>query len=374
MEPNNPFLITGYHSPEYFCDRERETASMTDALYNGRNLTLIAPRRMGKTGLIKNVFYQLKQQQPDVVTFYMDIFSTQNLGEFVQLLASAVIGKLDSIPQKAINRINQFIKSFRPVFTIDELTGMPKVTVEITPSHEDASLKEIFDYLQSFGNRCYIAIDEFQQIASYPEKGVEALLRSHIQFMSNVNFIFVGSKQHVMQEMFLSAKRPFYQSTQTLSIDKIDKEEYFQFATDFFKKQKYNLSEDIFSNIYTEFDGHTWYIQSILNRLYGYHTNPDVDLVNRVIAEIISESTYTYENLLSAYSASSIKLIKAIAKEKCVKEINAGDFITRHKLKAASSVNTALKKLIDKELVYKTPEGYIVYDRFMAIWLRQQPF
>ena len=53
MKPNNPFLIAGYHSPEFFCDREQETSTILDALHNGRNVTLIAPRRMGKTGLIR---------------------------------------------------------------------------------------------------------------------------------------------------------------------------------------------------------------------------------------------------------------------------------------------------------------------------------
>ena len=374
MKPHNPFLITGYYSPEYFCDRKQETETMIGALYNGRNITLIAPRRMGKTGLIKNVFYKLREQQSDIVTLYMDIYSTQNLGDFIRLFASTVLGKLDSAPQKALSRVGQFIKSCRPVFTFDELTGAPKVTIDIAPSSEEATLKEIFDYLQSSEKRCHIAIDEFQQIAEYPEKGVEALLRSYIQFIPNINFVFAGSKQHVMQEMFLSAKRPFFQSTQTISIDRIDKTEYYHFAADFFKKQGRELEEQTFDYLYDEFQGHTWYIQVLLNRLYGYGKKPDIRLVNYAIQEIVAESTYSYENLLTAYSATSVKLLKAIAKAKCIKEINSGEFISEYKLKAASSVNSALKKLISNELVYKTGEGYIVYDRFMAIYLREQSF
>lgn len=374
MKPNNPFLITGYHSPDYFCDREFETKSIIESLHNGRNLTLIAPRRMGKTGLIHHAFYQLKQQYPDIVVFYMDIFPTQNLGEFVRLFASTVFGKLGSAPQKTMKRIGEMITSFRPVITFDEFSGTPKLTVDIIPNREEASLQEIFTYLQSSGKKYCIAIDEFQQIAEYPEKGVEALLRSHIQFMSNVNFIFSGSKQHLMQEMFMSAKRPFYQSTQTLSVDKIDKEKYFSFAAHFLNMQGSALTEETFSYIFDEFNGHTWYIQAILNRLYSYSGKPDVSLVKRAISEILAESTYLYERLLSAYTASNLRLLKAVAKENCVREINAGDFIARNNLKAASSVNASLKKLIDKELLYKTAQGYIVYDRFMNIWLRQQPY
>lgn len=137
MKPNNPFLIAGYHSPEFFCDREAETSAILDALHNGRNVTLIAPRRMGKTDLIRHAFYRMKEQKPDIVTLYMDIYSTQSMGDFVRVFANTVLGKLDTAPQKALNRIGQFIRSCRPVFTIDELTGVPKVTIDVAPQEEE---------------------------------------------------------------------------------------------------------------------------------------------------------------------------------------------------------------------------------------------
>lgn len=374
MKPNNPFLISGYIAPEYFCDRESESATITDALYNGRNITLVAPRRMGKTGLIKHIFHKLQAKQPDVATFYMDIFSTQNLNDFVKLFASTVLGQLDSAPQKTFNKINQFLKSCHPAITFDEFSGIPKITIDIAPAQEKATLKEVFDYLNSTNKRCYIAIDEFQQITEYPESGTEALLRSFLQFSPNVNFIFSGSKQHVMQQMFLSAKKPFYQSTQILFIDSIDINAYYEFANNFFREKNRELPEEIFKSIYHQFDGHTWYIQNLLNRLYGYGENVNQQLVDYAINEIVNESTYAYENLLTAYTMSCIKLLRAIAKEGCVQEVNSGEFIARHRLKAASSVNSALKKLINNELVYKTPQGYIIYDRFMGEWLRRQVF
>ncbi len=123
-EIENPFLDQGYAGPKYFCDREEETANIITALENGRNLTLMSPRRMGKTGLIKNAFHKLREQDPDTVTLYMDIFPTQNMREFIQLFASTVLGQLDSAPQKAMSRIAKFIKSIRPVITLDELSGL----------------------------------------------------------------------------------------------------------------------------------------------------------------------------------------------------------------------------------------------------------
>lgn len=374
MKPNNPFLISGYHSPEFFCDRETETETILEALHNGRNLTLIAPRRIGKTGLIRHAFYKLKEQESDIVTLYMDIYSTQSLGDFVRLFANTILGKLDSAPQKAMNRISKFIRSCRPLFTLDEFTGLPQVTIDLSPTEEESTLKEIFEYLASSEKRFYIAIDEFQQITEYQDKGVEALLRSYIQFLPNVNFIFAGSKQHVMQEMFMSSKKPFYQSTQLLTIDTIDKDKYAHFAMNHFANHNTSLSEEIFYGIYEKFDGHTWYVQNLLNRLYGYNRDVDTDLVEYANRQIISELSYFYADLLTAYSAGHVRLLKAIAKEGCIKEVLSGDFISRHRLRAASSVNSALKKLLENELVYPSENGYIIYDRFMGEWLRSQVF
>ena len=55
-KPYNPFLIAGYYSPDYFCDRETETEKITSALNNDRNVSLMSARRYGKTGLIHHVF------------------------------------------------------------------------------------------------------------------------------------------------------------------------------------------------------------------------------------------------------------------------------------------------------------------------------
>lgn len=367
----NPFLISGYLGPDYFCDRESETKEVIDALHNGRNLTLISPRRMGKTGLIQHVFNHLRSEDADISTFYVDIYSTRNLNEFVRLLASSIIGQLDSEPQRALGRIGQFFRNMRPVITFDELTGSPKVSVDVVPTTEEITLKEIFQYMAGSGRRCYVAIDEFQQITEYPENGVEALLRSYIQFLPNVNFIFAGSKKHVMQQMFTSSKRPFYQSTQMMTIDAIDKRKYYDFAKNHFDKAGMSLSEEVFAYVYDRYEGHTWYIQSILNRLYGYRTEISIDLANAAIDQIVSEFSYTYADLLRAYTDANTRLLRAIAKEGCVKEVMAGSFISKYNLKSASTVNTSLKKLIDNELVYQTPKGYILYDRFMNEWLRR---
>lgn len=372
MKPNNPFLVYGYNSPEYFCDREKETEKMISALNNERNLTLIAPRRMGKTGLIKNVFYQLKsEKKQDAAYFYMDIYSTRDLKAFTQLLAQTVLGELDTLSQNILRQMTGFFKSCRPVISADERSGVPTVTLDFIPERAEQTLKEIFDYMAASKKSCYIAIDEFQQIMEYPEKGIEALLRSYIQFMPNVHFIFSGSKKHVMEEMFASAKRPFYQSTQIIILNEIPLESYYAFAQKFFAQVNRELPKEAFEYLYEMESGHTWYIQSILNRMYEKKTKRiNIEMVNECVDDILNEMETIYQSNLTLLTNNQVELLKAIASEGSVKSVNSNDFIKKHHLKTPSSVNVALKSLINKELIYNTTEGYIVYDRFFGKWLK----
>lgn len=370
-EALNPFLINGYLSPEYFCDREKESASIISALKNGRNLTLKSPRRMGKTGLIKHVFHQLEQGNKGIVCFYIDIYPTKNLNDFVNVLSKHIIGKLDSSLTKMGKSITQFIKNSHLVLSYDPITGAPQTSITVQPSQTESTLDGVFEYLKSCGKECYIAIDEFQQINEYPEKGTEALLRSHIQFCNNVHFIFSGSKQHLMADMFSSPKRPFYSSTDIMTLKEIAPEKYYTFAKNHLKKAKADLKREVFDYIYNTFEGHTWYIQNILNRIYEYKY-PDVTIedINAIVAQIVDSKSDTYESWYNLLTLNQAAILKAIAHEGVVAEINANDFVRKYGLKGSSSNSTAVLALVDKELVYKDSKGYRVYDRFMEIWLR----
>lgn len=89
MKLRNPFVLVGYRGAEYFCDRERESGKLVSWLENGSNVTLMSPRRYGKTGLIHHVFQKLPT---DFRCVYLDIYSTKSLVDFTRTFASAVVG------------------------------------------------------------------------------------------------------------------------------------------------------------------------------------------------------------------------------------------------------------------------------------------
>ena len=372
-ELNNPFVVYGYKGAEYFCDREEETSKVINALVNERNVTLIAPRRIGKTGLIHHVFSEMGQQHPEVKCFYIDLFATKNLSQMVQLLARKILGHLDTPTQSAIRKINELFSSFRPTMSFDPM-GNPSFSLDIAPEAGEQSLEQIFNYMKLSGRRCYIAFDEFQQITSYPETGTEALLRSYIQFLPNVYFIFAGSQQHMMTELFLSARRPFYLSSQMLQLKEIDENKYLAFANHFLERKNSRISQETFHYLYTKVDGQTWYIQALLSRLYAYMDyTPEItpSLVDQVIEELVGEQEVAFEDYYVSLTANQAVLLQAIAREERVKSPLAQAFIKKYRLPALSSIKTALKALIDRQMVCQYDGQYIVYDRFFAIWLRR---
>ena len=369
----NPFLVYGYEGPHYFCDREEETRKLVSALENGRNVTLAAPRRIGKTGLIHNVFHQVRNSGDDIICIYVDIFPTRCLADFVHLLGKAVFEAVQSQGERLLSKVMTLLGSCRPAISIDPLTGSPNFSIDIAPSMEEKTLSDIFDCLEKSDTPVYIAIDEFQQVASYPESGTEAMLRSRIQFMHNVHFIFSGSQQHLIYEMFLSAKRPFYNSTQIMTLTTIPMESYYKFAESLFAEGGRTIDETQFKFIYDSFEGHTWYVQTILNRLY--ESGGDIterEQVTEAIRTIVRENTMVYQNTIAMLPDKQLQVLKALAKEGKTATPNKGSFIQKYSLKAASSVSSALTSLVDKELVYRSQEGYSVYDRFMEIWLREE--
>lgn len=369
---NNPFVVYGYKGPEYFCDRVSESNKVSSTLRNERNVTLVSPRRMGKTGLIHHVFNKLESEDKDCKCFYIDIFATKNVEQFVQTLGAAVLGKLDNFSQSALRKIQDFFSAWRPTITFDPLSGVPSVTLDIKPSEGNESLKQIFEYMKMSGKRCYVAIDEFQQIQKYPDVGLEALLRSYIQFLPNVYFIFSGSHQHMMEEMFLSANRPFFQSSMVMSLNSIDFDEYCRFANKMLERQGRSISSDVFKKIYDFAGGITWYIQAVLHGIYEHPDHIiDQTLVDVVVKELITEQSDTFQSYSAWLTDNQLCLLKAIARDKSVKSPFAQSFIQSHHLPATSSIKTALRSLEDKMLVSRTPkEGYQISDKLFAIWLQ----
>jgi len=246
---NNPFLITTYISPDYFCDREVETKRILSAVNNNRNILILSLRRMGKTGLVHHVFSHLTHQDK-IAVIYLDIMHCQNLGDFINELGKAVLNRFDQPGTRYYKKTMKFLSGLRPRMTFDPLSGVPAFDFQLKDFvEEQATLDQILHYLSSLEQRVVIGFDEFQQVASFPEIGTEALLRGRFQSLSNISFVFSGSRRQLLLSMFQHQKRPFYQSAELLFLDRIPAESYVAFIRSKFAHQGARIDKEALERI-----------------------------------------------------------------------------------------------------------------------------
>lgn len=372
MNIENPFILEPYYSEEYFCDRVEETAMLHDLLLNRQNVTLISPRRYGKTGLIYRLFDEFKENK-NYDCYYVDIYSASSLDDFIRLLSESIVNvlKKDTLIERFINKLG----AIRPVISFDVTSGKYSLSYSMqSVEQKQLTLKTILSFLENEKKTVVLAIDEFQQIREFEDVKMEALLRTYIQPLHNVRFIFCGSKKHMMINMFTDAASPFYESTECVFLDRIEKEEYKDFITRMFAWGSMAIDEDALETIMEWTCGHTYYVQYLCNRLYALHkSHIDSAMVNQTIYRILKQRENSYLERRNLLTKGQWNFLKAIACEGEVTKPTSGAFLNKYSLGAPSSAKKTLQALIDKELVLETTtkdgNSYRVYNVFFMRWL-----
>ena len=376
---NNPFIIKGAIPAKYFCDRVKETEILTNHIHNGRNVVLTAPRRIGKTGLIAHCF-QTPKWEEEYYVFFIDILETSSLRDLTFALGRQIFETLKPKSKQMVDLFVQTVRSISGEFGYDILTGMPKFTLSLGAiRNPEYTLAEIFEYINQADKRCLIAIDEFQQIVHYPEKNIEAILRTHIQHCTNADFIFAGSERHILEEMFNLPSRPFYASTANMNLEAISQDIYTEFVLAHFQEFNKHIEVTSVEYVYRMFDGNTYCMQKVMNVAFAMTEENELctqTIVEQAINDILSENERNYKNRLSLLTPKPKELLIAIAKEGKASRVTSGDFVRRYHLTSSSSVQSALKQLLaDDWITYTANEQgqkqYLLSDPFLSRWVQQ---
>ena len=374
----NPFYITGIIPEPYFCDREKETTWMVRTLENRAHILLTSPRRMGKTQLIRHVFEQ-PSIKDNCYTFYTDIYPTTSLHELVLFLSKEIYSVLVPKGKTVLDKFLAGLHSLAGCFGYDPVSNTPTFNIKLGDIHSpELTLEEIFQYLEQAGKPCIFAIDEFQQIANYPEKNVEAMLRTHIQKMNNCLFIYAGSNRHILENMFNSAAKPFYNSAEQIYLDCISKDIYTTFAEEQFAKAGRSITPEAVAFAYDLFEGHTYYVHNVLHNAFAYidavKTIDNAD-INKTLSDILEEKGRSFALVMNQLNYQQKETLVAIAKEGKASSVTSAAFVKKHALKSPSSVQYAISALLEKQLLTYSTNGrtklYSVSDRFLEMWIRR---
>lgn len=373
----NPFKYGGVVSGEAFCNRDAERADLLKAIRNNDKLFVFSERRFGKTSLVQSVLGKLPKK--NTVSAYVDLWPTDDEPSFVTTLAQAVTLSMRTSTEKLLTTGKKLFSSLVPTMTIDE-EGKPELSFGFSknvPVHR--ALEEVLATPARIANEqkknVVVVFDEFQQVLEYQNDLVERKLRSVIQNHPKVAYLFLGSRRHLIQKMFMDKSRPLYRAGGHYPLGTISEEHWMPFIRKHFQKTKRSIADELIHSIYLSTQGHPFYTQHLCHAVWelcaakSKVTSQTVEAATRLLLE---RENYAYTTLWESLARNQRKFLKGLANESSKIRVFSSEFIAPHGLGSASNVQRAVDSLLEKDVIDRDNGSFLITDRFFRLWVQRR--
>ena len=354
----NPFKFGSLVEGEFFTDRVEELAKISDIIHSENHLILISPRRFGKTSLIAKAVKQTNR--PEI---FLNLQLITSISDFATELLKKVF---KAYP---FEKIKHLIKNFRiiPAISINPLNNAVDISfnpvVSAKPILED--VLNLINQLGEKGGKPIVVFDEFQEIRII-DKNLDKILRSIIQVHSHINYVFLGSLESMMHEIFERKKSPFYHFGIVNYLAPIQTQDFYDFLLQGFSKITNNNLPEIANEILHITHGHPYYTQQLAFHCFNAIKNDNFISIDQVIQQIIEEHTIDYERFwINLTLKERFLLIEMI-------QLRYG-FIQRKEMSIPSSTRySAYKKLLTNGFLIQISKNYQLEDPFFERWILEQ--
>lgn len=375
----NPFVFGDVVKGEYFTNREDEIKELTSDLLSGQNILLFSPRRYGKTSLILKVMDNLKKE--NIIPVYVDLFRITSIYTFIKIYTTAIT----KVSATKLDEAVRFLKTNFPAI-------LPKLVIKTTEPTEfefdfeaakkdiDETLDDLYDLPQKAAvktkKQIVVVFDEFQEI-SVLNLPIERSLRAKIQHHDKVAYCFMGSKRHLLEELFLDKNKPLYRIAKPVPLDKIKPEKFKSFIRSRFKSTAMNIDEGVMDEILKITACHPYYTQQLCHEVFNVCFSKEetytITLKDLTAAKdkCISAQSYAYSTVWDGLAAKQKDLILALAVNPQA-NIYSQEFLSKHELGSPATVQTAVKALEKKGLLDRANGGYFFSDIFFIEWIKRK--
>ena len=377
-ESPNPFRYGAVAKGEYFADREEELERLLLDVRGGQDVVIISPRRVGKTSLIERTIEQLRRRK--VLVAYADLFAVESLPDLADRLAQAIFEGMLSRRQRLLEQAQEFVGrlSIAPRLTVSD-DGKP--VFEFRPVERDVEMGPVLNELLALpgvvaaerGRPVALILDEFQQVVEV-DPALPARFRTVFQQQPEVSHVYLGSKRHLMNRLFMERGEPLYRSAKALPLGAIPVEPFAWFLRERFAAGSVDVDESAINRILLITGGLPYETQELCSfawtRAVTTGSRVDYDLVGRALDDVLQAEAARYVSLYEELSLGQRKLLRALVSESG--RVQSERYRRAHRLGAASTVQRSLEALKRRELVEPRADGkgYLISDIFLRVWLR----
>jgi len=369
----NPFIYGGEVSGKSFCNRTEEIKEILSDIRNSANVVIFSQRRHGKTSLIKEILRRSQRQK--ILTFYIDLYPAVTKDKFIEVYANGIVKGIKGSRKRIFESIRDLLPKIVPKMVVRE----DRLEFEIEFDRTKSPTPILSDLFEAAKKRAdwerklaVVVLDEFQEIANYEDDEIERMMRSSFQSHQNVSYIFMGSKRHIMMQIFDNPSRPFYKSAKHFPLGKIYEEDFGKFIMERFLECNYKIEEDTISEILKLTECHPYYTQMLCHILY--ENNEDTKMIgmkdiSKSVEWLVKRESGMYLTLWESLTQRQKQLLIGLAYEGYT-GVFKGEFIGNYGLKSPSTVQKSLNNLIVKGIIEKANGLYGIEDPFLQKWIK----
>ncbi|MBQ9462562.1 MAG: ATP-binding protein [Bacteroidales bacterium] len=368
-----PFVFGVPAEDTYFIGREKESARLESNFKYGVNTVLMSPRRWGKTSLVKRVAGRANINERIIIQ--MDIFACRSEYDFYNTFSSVILKQTASKVEEWYELAKGFIERLIPKLSVSPEPGAEySVSLGITPKthspQEVLSLPEII----AERKKCelVICIDEFQQVGEFPNSlEVQKRLRGVWQHQKHVSYCLYGSKLHMMTKLFLKKSYPFYKFGEVLNLEPIPLQTWTPYIQGRFKTFGKQIDEVFVKRICETVDYQASYVQQLAYSVLLL-SGDDVteESFGRAVDDLLAQNSNAFIEQTQSLTTYQLNFLRAIM-DGVSSGFGEASVRDQYNLGSASNITRLKQSMIDKELVEFTPEGIILGDPVLKLWLKR---
>jgi AAA+ ATPase superfamily predicted ATPase len=359
----NPFKFGSIVDEPYFTNRIREITQVKSILSSSNHLIIISPRRFGKSSLISKVVAQLNRP---VIT--LDLQLITSIEDFAAQLLKRVYRVYP------FEKIRQFVKHFRIIPTISVNPVNNEVDIAFRPASSQMPLLEdvlnLVEKLSSEKKKAIVVFDEFQEV-QHIDVNLTRQLRSVMQYHKNINYVFLGSQESLIRNIFEKKNSSFYHFGMLLQLDKIPRIDFESYLLNGLKDMG-DKNAEITEAILDFTDCHPYYTQQLAFAVWEIRNQqePVADYLEEAISALVRVHDMDYEQIWNSFNKTDKKLLIGLSLSDLTPLSEA--FYRKYDIGSPSTVYSSLKRLMLSGYITKSANKYGIDDPFFSRWIKQR--
>lgn len=380
LSPINPFTYGGVVGAEAFCNRTDEIHDLVAAARSADRLLVYAERRMGKTSLVGRVGERLRtlDAHQQVRLVYVDLWPATTVADVARLTAKAVAQATASRAEAMLEASRTLFRRLVPSLTVDE-EGKPVVTfgARSVGAPDEPLLEEAFEAPEKLavqtGERVLVVYDEVQRLGELGSDVAERVLRSAVQHHTRTAYFFMGSRRHLVQRLFMEPSRPLYGAAGHYPLGTIGVEAWTPFVEERFARAGKRILPPTVALLVAKTQGHPYYTQHLAHALWertpvGDEATPEK--LDEALGLVLERLSYPFSVLWESLTANGRSLLKGLAEAGPGAQPFSSQFLQARGL-AASSAHRVAERLLERDVIDREAEGYVILDRFFRLWIER---